>query len=146
MSGVTTVMEDYLEKIYTIRERKGFVRVKDIARELNVSAPSVTEMLHKLGRQKLIRYERYQPVLLTSRGERIAKSTHMRHETLTLLLKMILVSDGIAEEDACKIEHQLSPETIEQLSKFVGFMRESVRQTEWPESFRAYCASHKKKS
>ncbi|MFH1722018.1 MAG: metal-dependent transcriptional regulator [Candidatus Altiarchaeota archaeon] len=140
---ITNVMEDYLEAIYKLRNLKGAVRTRDLARELQVSAPSVTEMLNKLSEKGLITHIPYKPPELTPQGEKIARAVSKRHETLTKLLKIILVSERTAEEDACKIEHQLSPESIEQLGKLVEFVENNPKNPKWLKHFKNYCATGK---
>lgn len=135
--------EDYLEAIYNTISRKGYARTKDISRELEISPPSVTEMLKKLDKEELVNYEKYGGVTLTSRGEKLAKAVKSRHDTLRSLLKIILVSDKTAEEDACKMEHELSPETIEQLTKFIKFVENAPIYPKWLEHFKEFCKSGK---
>ncbi|MBU0762039.1 MAG: metal-dependent transcriptional regulator [Candidatus Altiarchaeota archaeon] len=135
---VSGVFEDYLEAILVVEGRRGFVRTKDLARELSVSPPSVSEMLSKLSTAGLIEYERYQPVRLTPKGLRIAKAVYARHETIKKLLQTILVSDRTAEADACKIEHQLSDETIEQLRKFMEFLESNQGYKDLKGDFRRH--------
>ncbi len=132
-------VEDYLEAIYVLIERKGYARTKDIAGELRVNPASVTEMIHKLVALKLVEHERYAPIILTREGERLAKSVKTRHDTLKKLFGIILVNDRTAEEDACKVEHQLSPETIEQLTKFVEFVENAPIHPKWLDHFRKFC-------
>ena len=132
-------VEDYLEAIYNIILRKGYARTKDISMELNIRSPSVTEMLKKLDDMDLVNYERYSGVTLTPRGERIARSVKMRHDTIRKLLRIIMVSDKTAERDACKIEHEISPETIEQLTKFVRFVESAPIYPKWLEHFKEFC-------
>ena len=134
-------IEDYLEAIYNISLRKGYARTKDISRELEISPPSVTEMLKKLADNDLIHYEKYSGATLTDSGERIAKSVKTRHDTIRKLLKIILVSDKTAERDACRIEHEISPETIEQLTKFVRFVETAPMHPKWLDHFREFCRS-----
>jgi DtxR family Mn-dependent transcriptional regulator len=82
-------------------------------------------MLHKLKDNGLIRYEPYVPV------------------TLTKLLGIVLVSDKVAAEDACKMEHILQPETVEQLGKFVEFVETAPDYPKWLTHFKEYCATGK---
>ena len=74
-------MEEYLEIIYSIAEQKGYARAKDIVKEMNVSPPTVTEMLQKLDREGFINYEKYGGVTLTKRGIEIVKKLEksMKH-------------------------------------------------------------------
>lgn len=71
--------EDYLEVIYNIIEKKGYARVKDIALELKVSSPSVTEMMRKLNERGFIVYEKYGGITLTDKGRKIAEGVKKRH-------------------------------------------------------------------
>ena len=132
-------VEDYLEAIYNIILRKGYARTKDISRELEISSSSVTEMLKKLDDMDLVNDERYSGVTLTPKGERIARSVKTRHDTIRTLLRIILVSDKTAEIDACKIEHEISPETVEQLTKFVKFVESAPIYPKWLEHFKEFC-------
>jgi len=135
----TKSMEDYLEAIYCIIERKGFARTKDIARELEIRPPSVTEMLKKLSNRGLVRYEKYAGVTLTREGEKVARVIKLRHDTLKRFLSILLISDKTANEDACELEHVLKPETIEQLTKFVRFVEKAPMYPRWLEHFKEYC-------
>lgn len=132
-------IEDYLEAIYNITLRRGYARTKDISRDLKVSPPSVTEMLRKLEDMGLVNYEKYDGVTLTKEGKKVAKAVKNRHETLKKLLKIVLISDKTAEKDACKIEHELNPETIEQLTKFVKFVESAPLYPRWLEHFKEFC-------
>lgn len=126
-------LEDYLEVIYDIAHRKGHARTKDISMELEISPPSVTEMLKKLSEMDLVNYERYSGVTLTKEGERIAKSVKNRHKTIKKLLTLIQVSDETAGRDACKIEHEISPETVERLTKLLKFIESESKH------FKKFC-------
>jgi len=111
--------EDYLEAIYNVQEKKGYVRVKDLSFQLSVSCPSVTEMLKKLVTLRLIDYEKYGGITLTEKGALIGRSVKDRHETLVRLLTAAGVPDDIADKDACVMEHHLSPESLERLKMLV---------------------------
>ncbi len=124
MLALTRIMlseraEDYLEAIYVVDLKKGYVRVKDLAAQLSVSCPSTIEMLKKLAEKKLINYEKYGGITLTAEGDEIARVIKDRHDTLVRLLSIAGVPDDIANKDACIIEHHLSPKSLEQLKKLV---------------------------
>ncbi|RLG54960.1 MAG: metal-dependent transcriptional regulator [Candidatus Hydrothermarchaeota archaeon] len=119
--------EDYLEVIYNLIESKGVARTGDISKMLKIKPPSVTEMLQKLHEEKLVVYEKYKGVTLTSKGEKIAMNIKKRHNILTQFLISLGVSKEIAERDACKIEHVLHPETMEKLEKFIERKRELLK-------------------
>ena len=129
---LSSSMEDYLEAIAILNKEKGTVRVKDISRLMNVKNPSVTGALATLERDDLVRHERYGYVELTSKGERIAHDIQKRHAILARFLTLVLKIDaGIAEEDSCRIEHAISPETFERFTKFIEFV-ETCPEEETP--------------
>jgi DtxR family Mn-dependent transcriptional regulator len=132
-------VEDYLEAIYNIISKKGYVRTKNIAGELNVTPPSVSAMLKKLEAENLILYEKYGGIILSDKGEKIAKSIKHKHDTLTKILKLMLVPDNVAEIDACKLEHNLSFESINQLATFVEFIENKPIYRELLYDFKTFC-------
>jgi len=114
--------EDYLKAIEKIIEKKGYAQVKDVSRELELSSPSVTGMFKKLTKMGYINYEKYGGVTLTAEGERIAKRTMEKHRTIRDFLLIIGLDEEIANHDACRIEHILTPQTFDRLTKFVEYM------------------------
>ena len=113
---VTGRREDYLKAILAL-EKKGDVKAKDICGALGVGPSTVTEMLQKLDKEGFIEYEKYQSISLTENGKKIARETHKKHEMLKDLLLKIGVDEATAEEDACKMEHVLSDETLGKMTK-----------------------------
>jgi DtxR family Mn-dependent transcriptional regulator len=112
---MTQSLEDYLEMVSFLSD-DGEVRVTDIATRLGVSKPSVLTALKSLEEQGLIEHERYRTVSLTQRGALQAAEIRERHDFLTSFLRdTIGVSPETAEEDACKMEHILSEETIKKM-------------------------------
>jgi DtxR family Mn-dependent transcriptional regulator len=132
---LTERAEDYLEAIYSIKHRKGYARVKDIAQAIKVSYPSVTEMLGKLKELRLVQYEKYGGILLTPEGEEIARVIKDRHDTLVRLLVLAGVPEATANKDACIMEHHLSPVSLEQLKKLVSGL-----EGEASHSSKGFCA------
>ena len=120
----TASMEDYLEAIANLGEGRKVVRVKQISEMLGVKMPSVTSALKKLSEQELVEHERYGHIKLTPEGDKVARDVIYRHEALTRFFAQALgINQEIAEEDACKIEHVISPLSMERLAKFVEFIR-----------------------
>ena len=120
---LTDSMEDYLEAISTLRQKKKYVRVKDIAKEMKVRMPSVTGALKALAEKDLVRHEKYEYVELTDQGLIIADEIKRRHSLIARFLAEVLkVDPKIAEKDACGIEHSVSPVTVERLIKLVENM------------------------
>ena len=77
---LTPTMEDYLEAIYNLGNEKRVVRVKDIAKRLEVKMPTVTNMLKSLSKEGLIDYEKYEYLELTDKGVDVGKEIHRRHQ------------------------------------------------------------------
>lgn len=138
--AVTAVMEDYLKAIFELNKIKKVVRVKDIAKELNVRMPSVTSMLKKLASLGLVKYRRYEYVELEDRGALFAEQIYRRHEIIYRFLADILtVEKKTASKEACKMEHLLSGQTLGILTDFINFMESCPNSLEkWPARFRSY--------
>ncbi|MGB9742910.1 MAG: metal-dependent transcriptional regulator [candidate division WOR-3 bacterium] len=112
--------EDYLEAIFVLSNEKKAVRVKDIARRLKVSRPSVVVALNALADKGLVRHEHYGGVELTVDGRATAAAVYQRHLLLERFLHQVLgVSRAVARTDACRLEHSLSAETVQRLIAFV---------------------------
>jgi len=113
-------MEDYLESILVLRERKTKVRVTDIAAFLSVSRPSVVSALALLKEKGLVVQLPYGDVRLTEQGEEEAQEIYGKHVAIRRFLHEFLgVDREIAEEDACRIEHLLHQETIQRMRALV---------------------------
>ncbi|PJB21852.1 MAG: iron-dependent repressor [Euryarchaeota archaeon CG_4_9_14_3_um_filter_38_12] len=136
-------MEDYLEIIYRLEEKKGFARTSDISSFFGHKPSSVTGMLQKLDEQALVNYEKYRGVTLTAKGKQLAKDVSRRHETLVSFLKVLGIDKEIAEEDACRIEHAVHKETIERLRKFVGFVQKAPKDPKWLRHFEYFIKTGK---
>ena len=103
--------EDYLEQILMLLEKKGHARSVDIAAGLDVSKPSVSVAMKKLRENGYILMSSDNLITLTDKGYAIARKIYDRHQALTKYLMQLGVPEGIAREDACKIEHDLSEES-----------------------------------
>ncbi len=111
--------EDYLEMILMIREQKGYVRSVDVAQALGVTKPSVSVAMKKLRENGYITFDKDNYLLLTAAGEKVARHMYERHKTLSALLIRLGVSEEVAREDACKIEHDISDETFDAICKYI---------------------------
>ena len=113
-------LEDYLERILILRQKLGNVRSIDIVHDMNFSKPSVSIAMKKLEEKGLVVVDNITGFLtLTNEGERIARNTYEKHCLLRDFFISIGVNEEIAAEDACKIEHDLSDETFNQLRRFI---------------------------
>ena len=116
-------MEDYLEVIAELVELKGYATTLDVSRYMDVSAPSVTQMLKRLDELGHIEHEKYRGINLTPSGARIAEGIRQKHDTLIEFFGMLGIRHDAASQDAEGIEHHLNPETTRQLRKFVTYLK-----------------------
>lgn len=137
---LTSAMEDYLEAIFDIDKEKKFVRVRDIAKRMDVKMPTVSSMLKTLNQRGLVHYERYEYVELTRDGADVGQEMRRRHGVLFKFLTEILkVKPNVADREACKMEHTLSLETLDSLTDFMKFIQSCPRAGEsWLENFQEY--------
>jgi len=121
---ITRAMEDYLETIYWLSKEKGSAKVSDISQTMGVRLPSVSEMMKRLKDKGLVEYEPYGEVTLTEKGREVAMRIAARHELLASFFMALGVEKKIALEDACKVEHDLHPDTLKRLRTFIKFVAE----------------------
>ena len=110
--------EDYLESILKLSEEKDAVHAIDVVNDLGLSKPSVSIMLKKLKANGYVDIDDNNHLHLTKSGKEIAERIYERHKILTDILRRLGVDEKIAEEDACKIEHDLSKETFDVIKKY----------------------------
>ncbi|MBQ8953571.1 MAG: metal-dependent transcriptional regulator [Clostridia bacterium] len=98
-----------------IRQKTGQCRSIDVAYHLNVSKPSVSVAVANLEKMGLVVMEPTHELKLTRTGMRYAKRVLDRHRLLAAALTRLGVAEDIAEEDACRIEHDISQESYDAL-------------------------------
>ena len=109
--------EDYLETILILFERNGQVRSIDIVNEMNFSKPSISIAMKKLRENGYIHMDVNGLITLTDTGREIATRIYSRHRLLTKVLEEIGIDSKKAEDEACKIEHDLSDETFDAIRR-----------------------------
>jgi len=121
---LTNTMEDYLEAISVLGERKEYIRVKDIAKYMKVKMPTVNSAIKSLVKRELVAHEKYEYVKLTNQGTEIADNIRRRHYAMLSFLTDVLKMDPKkAEENACQMEHGVDPETIERILRLIECMK-----------------------
>ena len=120
--------EDYLEMILRLTEEKGYARSVDIAMGLGVSKPSVSVAMKQLREGGYIVMDKDNYISLTDTGMEIAYRIYERHKVLTRMLTMIGVDEQTAENDACKVEHDISVQTFTALKDQLEKMEAKRRQ------------------
>ena len=104
--------ENYLETILILKRRLGQVRSIDIANELAFSKPSVSVAMKNLRTQGHIVVDNDGYIRLTESGRKIAETIYERHTLISNWLVHLGVPAEIAAEDACRMEHVISPESF----------------------------------
>ncbi len=112
-------LEDYLETILILSRRLSVVRSIDVATELNFSKPSVSVAVKNLKNRGYITVSEEGYLHLTDEGRKIAESVYERHTLLTDWLVHLGVDPVIAAGDACKMEHDITPESYEAMKKCI---------------------------
>ena len=117
----TANKEDYLRGLYILEEEKGQIKSIDLAHYLNVSKPSVSEMVMELNKEGLITHKKYSKLKFTSKGKKIAKKLTSKHRLIELFLKNILrIESKNIHDEAHHLEHAFSDESMTKLRKLLG--------------------------
>ena len=114
--------------ILRLTEDKGYARSVDIALGLGVSKPSVSVAMKQLREGGYIVMDKDNYISLTDTGMEIAHRIYERHKVLTRMLTMIGVDEQTAENDACKVEHDISVQTFTALKDQLEKMEAKRRQ------------------
>ncbi|MFR4351328.1 MAG: metal-dependent transcriptional regulator [Roseburia sp.] len=104
--------ENYLETILILSKKRPVVRSVDIANELGFKKSSISVAMKNLRTKSYITVTDDGFIYLTKEGLKLAEMIYDRHETLTSFLIGLGVSPQAAEDDACRMEHVISPETF----------------------------------
>lgn len=118
-SDIGKSAEDYLESMVILKEKNGYIRSVDIASFLGVTKPSVSNAMKRLREEGYIEMENSGAITVTEKGLAIADKIYTRHKKLTSFFISLGVDPVIAEEDACKIEHDLSDETFDAICRHI---------------------------
>ena len=111
--------ENYLEAIFILKNRNGYVRSIDVAIELGYSKPSVSRAMKLLRENDYITIASTGDICLTEAGQAIAEQMYERHTFLAQFLIDLGLDEKTAKEDACRIEHVICEETFERLKAFI---------------------------
>lgn len=112
--------ENYLETIYTLNQKYGRVKSVDVARELGYAKPSVSRAVKILKNNNMLTVEEGGYLKLTPAGEERAKEIAEKHEYITeYIIRILHLERDVAEKDACRIEHVISPETFYEMKSAV---------------------------
>jgi len=110
---ISATVEEYLEAIYRLEEKKGSAKTGDLAKELNVTLGTITNTIENMEKQNLVIHKPYKGVKLTKKGRKLALDVVRRHRLSERLLTDILRLEwSKAHDAACKLEHAIADEDI----------------------------------
>lgn len=112
--------EMYLETILILSKKSAHVRSIDICEHMGFSKPSVSRAVSLLKNGGYVIADKDGYLSLTDEGREIAEKIYERHNILTVLLTRLGVSEQIASQDACKLEHVLSDESMDAIKRFIS--------------------------
>ncbi|MBI3027735.1 metal-dependent transcriptional regulator [Candidatus Woesearchaeota archaeon] len=117
----TANKEDYLRGLYILEEEKRELKSIDLAHYLDVSKPSVSEMVQELNKEGLVSYKKYSKLKFTSKGRKIAQKLTSKHRLIELFLKNVLKIDSKnVHQEAHRLEHAFSDDSINKIKKMLG--------------------------
>jgi Mn-dependent DtxR family transcriptional regulator len=112
-------VEMYLEAILELEAKNSVVRSVDIARFLGVTKPSVNRAMANLKSEGYILQEPYGDITFTEKGRHKAARIHELHHVITdFLVSALGISPDLAEADACRMEHVISPEVVQAMKAY----------------------------
>ena len=143
--NLSASLEDYLEAILNLSSESSFARSKDIAKSLGVSRSSVTGAMRVLKEKGLANYKPYDYVTLTESGRSAAAEIARKHNILkAFFIDVLGVEADVAQQAACKAEHQLGPEIIAKLLCFIEFVTQSSKKGfDLADEFQKFCNNMK---
>jgi len=137
---LSPTLENYLQAIFWLARARGFARVRDIAKELNVAKSAVTAALQTLSGKRLVDYQPYEPVTLTKQGAEEANRIVTRQLIVRDFLEDVLLLDQQkAKSVACDMEHTVDSEALERFTCFLAFIKHHAPDGErYLEEFRQF--------
>lgn len=115
--------ENYLKAIYhlSLISKKG-ISTNAIAKKIDTKASSVTDMIKKLAEKNVLVYKKYQGVLLTDEGKKVAALIVRKHRLWEVFLVEKLNFNWDEVHDVAEqLEHIKSPKLINEVDALLGF-------------------------
>lgn len=121
VDGPTIKERDYLEIIYYLTQRDGPVIAAQVARWLNLQAPTVSHALHEMEKKGYITRNDRNEISLTPPGAALAETIIRRHRLLErFLFDVMQVPWAMVHEEAVNLEHALSPLLEQRIRDLIG--------------------------
>jgi Mn-dependent DtxR family transcriptional regulator len=115
--------EMYLETIYVLTMQGKSIRAIDVCEHMGYSKPSVSRAVSLLKKGGYLTVEEGGSLCLTQKGKQRAENTYQRHTVLTEFFTLLGVDKTVASDDACRIEHHISDQTVQALKRHVQTLK-----------------------
>lgn len=123
MGAVTLAQQNYIEVIDELIRLKGRARTCDIAQQLEVSLPSVSEVVGRLAEAGLVTRKSRHEIVLTAKSQAIVGQLDRRQKALQhFMTDMLGIDESEAEKMACELEHVVAVQLIDRLLVLDRFM------------------------
>jgi DtxR family Mn-dependent transcriptional regulator len=117
-------VENYIKNIYKLQEQEKRVTTSLLSDRLQISSPSVSEMVKKLADEGTVSYTPYKGVELTEEGRKQALRIIRRHRLWELFLVEVLKYEwDEIDEEAERLEHFMSEKLEDRIDEALGFPR-----------------------
>src|SRR5438876_1819747 len=121
VAATTASTQDYLAAIYDLAGSGKPVIGARLAKHMGISAPAVTESIHRMTRGGYVKVGRHKALTLTTKGKQIAEVMARRHRLLERWLTDTLGLNWTdAHEEAHRLEHAISPRVEDRLAEMLG--------------------------
>ena len=111
--------KEYLKTILALEQKNGSVRSLDVAQTLHVTKPSVSKAMKHLREGGYLTMDADKRICLTKAGREAAEQAADTHHILKSCLIAMGIDPATAEQDACKMEHAVSPRSLEEMKRFI---------------------------
>ena len=118
--AATESAENYLEAILVLSQEKPVVRSVDVSNHTGYRKSSISIAMKNLKSDGFITISPEGYIYLTESGMKIASMIYERHQVLSSWLIRLGVDEKTAVDDACRIEHDISPESFEAIKRFIS--------------------------
>ena len=116
----TESAENYLETILILSQKLPVVRSVDIANELGFKKSSISVAMKNLKTKDYISVTEQGYIYLTDDGKNIANMVYERHRIISSILISLGVPEDIATEDACRIDHVISKDSVDAIKEHIA--------------------------
>lgn len=118
--AATESAENYLESILILSKEKPVVRSVDVSNYTGYRKSSISIAMKNLKADGYITVSPEGYIYLTDAGLQIANMIYERHQVLSSWFMRLGVNEKTAVEDACRIEHVISPESFEAIKNYIS--------------------------